>query len=600
MALAASRTSEVSHHTAVGVEKRLSAIMFVDVVDFTILAAKDEDRAIAILEDFLAKVAHPSLTQYRAGVRKHLGDGLLATFDRVDDCVDCAEFLQNALALDHENDSPQWPDLNMRIGVHFSEAIFSQEDVLGSGVNLTKRLQEAAAPGAILVSHTAGNELRKPLKTRLNDLGFVSLKGFERPTRAYALETRHSSGLQTSRLKEEIPSIAVLPFESLSESEENRYFADGLVEDIIGSLSGLREMVVIARGSTLKFRDRQIDPREARQVLGVRYVLQGVIRRRATSMRLSATLSDATTGATMFSTRRDVSQENLFEAQDSLVAQIVANIAPSVRQAELARAIRKPPEVFSAYDFWLRALDAMRHLNQDSYTEACNLLDLATQADPGFAAAFAWKAQWVMVMVAQGWLTDRTTAAEEAEANARRAIQVDENNALALATLGHVRAFLLGDHESALAYHERARAVGPGNATVLMMSAGSMAYVGRGEDAVQFAEQAHQLVPLDHIPFREFDWLALANYAAGNHDRAAFWARRALDEQKEHMPSLRLLAASLAALNELDKARSAAQRLLKRDPSFRVGTYAAAHATFADGTLQELWLSHLVKAGLPQ
>jgi len=218
------------------------------------------------------------------------------------------------------------------------------------------------------------------------------------------------------------------------------------------------------------------------------------------------------------------------------------------------------------------------------------LLDAATDEDPGYAAAYAWKAAWVMIMVAQGWLTDRLQAADDAESTAKHAVELDEHNALALATLGHTKAFLRGDHEAALALLERARAVGPSNAIVLLMSAGGLAYVGRGEEAVKFAELAHQLVPLDQIPFREFDWLSLANYASGNFERAAFWARRALDEQSVHMPSLRLLAASSVAAGDLESAHRAAEILLNCDPDFRVSIYARDFTTFAEPELQQHWL----------
>lgn len=582
--------------------KRFAAIMFADVVDFTALAARDEDAALAQLDDFMAAIVAPLLDRHGAGLRKHLGDGLLATFDGAGSGVDCAEALQAALGADRAGPAPRWPGLRLRISVHLADVRFEHGDVLGHGVNLAKRLQEAGAPGSVILSQPVCDAVRDSHAGRLRDLGFLALKGLGRPIRAFDLGTEEARGPTgaTPRAEDELPSIAALPFESLGAREEDRYFADGLVEDIIGSLSGLREMIVIARGSTLSFRDRQIDPRDARRVLGVRYVLQGTVRRRKNAIRLSATLSDTETGVTMFSTHSDIKQDDLFDEQDRLVNEIVATIAPHVRQAELARAIRKPPEVFSAYDRMLRALDLMRHLDPKCYAEARALLDAATQDDPGFAAAHAWKAAWVMVMVAQGWLTDRQAAAADAEASARRAVQLDEHNALALATLGHALAFLRGDHEAALAFHERARAVGPGNPIVLMMSAGSMAYVGRGEEAVDYAEAAHQLVPLDHIPFREYDWLSLANYAAGNYVRAAYWARRALDSEPGHLPSLRLLAASLAATGDLRSAGEAARTLTDCDPDFRVGPYAEAHATFADPSLQRLWLSHLLEAGLPE
>jgi adenylate cyclase len=560
------------------------------------MTGRDEERSFAILASFLSTCAAPLLDTHEAGVRKQLGDGLLATFDSADAAVSCAEAMQAEVMRDRQSDAPRWKPLSLRIAVHLADVRFLPDDVMGDGVNLAKRLQEAGAPDSVIVSHSVCEALSVSRAGSLHDLGFVSLKGFATPVRAYDLGVRAAGSIQTG----DIPSIAILPFESLGAQAEDRYFADGLVEDIIVSLSGLREMVVISRNATLTFRDRQLDPRDARRILGVRYVLQGTVRRRGGAIRLSATLSDTKTGATMFSTQSDLNDLALFEEQDRLVYEIVANVAPQVRRAELANVIRKPPEIFSAYDQLLRALEHMRHLDRESYNKARQCLDAAIADDPRFAAAYAWKANWIIVMVAQGWLADRARAAEEAEEAARRAVELDDQNALALAILGHVKAFLRGDHEAALSLLERARRIGPSNAMVLMMSAGGLAYVGRGEEAVMFAEKAHHHVPLDHIPFREFDWLSLANYAAGKYRAAAFWARRALDEEAAHMPSLRLLAASRAASDDAEGAASAADRLLACDPHFRVRSYAQAYQTFADPTLQQRWIDHLIASGLPE
>lgn len=580
--------------------KRVAAILFADAVDFTALTAQDEDRAFAMLYDFMRSTVQPLLDGAPAKTRKDLGDGFLASFESVDVAVACAEQVQRVLAADRAQAAPRWPGLHFRIAINLSNVHFADGDVFGDGVNLAKRLQQVAAPDAIVISHAVCEMIRDERGTDIRDLGFVALKGFGRPIRAYDLLGGPEMRLQRPDMEEEIPSIAVLPFENLGTRDGDTYFADGLVEDIIGSLAGLREMVVTSRGATLEFRDRQIDPRDARRVLGVRYVLQGTIRRRGQAIRFSATLSDATTGATMFSLRSDIRQDQLFAEQDRLVGAIVANIAPKVRQAELDRAMRKPPEVFSAYDLMLKALDAMRHLERPRYDEARGYLDRAIEDDPGFAAAYSWRAAWWIMMVVQGWVDDRALAAAEAEANGKRAVALDGANAQALAVLAQTKAFLRGDHEAALALMERARAAAPGNAFVQMISAGTMAYVGRGEEAVRFAEEAHQLVPLDRIPFREFDWLALAHYSAGNYARAAYWARRALDEAGGHLPSLRLLAASLAANEDEEGAREAARMLLVSAPDFRLRDYATAHATFADKTLQRGWIDHLRAAGLPE
>ncbi len=579
--------------------KRLAAIMFADVVDFTAFTSEDEDHAIAVLHDFLTLTVHPMLQEFDADTRKDLGDGILATFQDVNAAVSCAEKLQAVLAGDRGTGTPRWKGLRLRIAIHYSDIRYMGDDVFGAGVNLAKRLQEAAATDGVIISHAVCEQIRPERSSEIRDLGFVALRGFDRPVRAYDLASGPASSLRTLRAKEEIPSIAIMPFENLSAARIDTYFAEGLVEDIIGSLSGLREMVVISRGSTLGFRERHVDPLDARRILGVRYVLQGTIRRWQGTIRLSATLSDTEDGATMFSTRSDVHEDQFFQQQDRIVSEIVTSIAPRVRQAELMRAMRKPPEVFSAYDCLLKALDLMRELSRERYEEARGYLDQAIKDDANFATAYSWRASWWIMMVVQGWIKDRDLATSEAEKNAKRAVKLDGTNAQALAVLAQTAAFLRGDYAAALALMERARRAGPGNTFVMMISAGLMAYVGRGQDAVMYAEQAHQLIPLDRIPFREFDWLALAHYSAGNYQHAAYWARRALDEEQGHLPSLRLLAASLVADGDVAAAQKTAQVLLSHAPDFRLTEYATAHATFADEGLQETWIEHLRAAGVP-
>lgn len=579
--------------------KRLAAILFADAVGFTSWTSRDEDNAFAVLDDFLTSTAYPMLDHLGARTQKNLGDGLLATFDNVASAVAFAESLNDVLSEDRSIGRPRWKGLRFRVGINYSTVLFANDDVFGDGVNLAKRLQETAVADSIVLSHAAFEDIRKTRPEKVRDLGFIALKGFERPVRAYAMHSRGEDVAAKPRAEDEIPSIAILPFESLGASDEDLYFSDGLVEDLIASLSSLHEMVVISRASTLGFRDCQIDPKEARRVLGVRYVLQGTVRRRGATIMLSVTLNDTETGATLLSKRAEIAEEQIFDQQDQLVADIVSCIAPQVRHAELDRALRKPAEVFSAYDCYLRALDLMRRLTPESYAEARKFLDQAICEDPKFAAPYCWRAAWWIMMVVQGWTQDRDAATRSAEKDAKRAVELDDTNAQAVAVLAQTKAFMLGDHEAALALMERARHIGPGNTFVLMISAGTMAYVGRGQEAVKYAEQAHQLVPLDQIPFREFDWLSIAHYSAGHYARAAYWARRALDEQAGHLPSLRLLAASLAAVGDIAGAKGAADRLLFYNPGFRVDEYARAHSTFVDHQLQQSWLKHLRMSGLP-
>lgn len=579
--------------------RRVRAVLFADVVGYTAMAAEDEARAYSTWTTFLREAVEPIFQAHRVEILRVLGDGVLAAFVSATDAIASATALQEALFADRRTPEPAWPRLSLRIAVNLCEVFVDKDDLHGDGVNVAHRLQARAAADAVILSQTARDAAGSELDGRVRDLGYISLKGVASPVRVYecVLKTEPPAGLVAP--DSELPSIAVMPFENLGGRPEDTYFADGLVEDVIVSLAGLHELVVVARSSTLAFRDRQIDPREAHRVFGVRYVLQGSVRRSRGSLRLSATLTDCVDGAALFATRRDMPEDRLFEEQDLLIEEIVANIAPHVRQAELARALRKPPQVFSAYDLLLRALHEMQSLDRAAYGRAGALLDAAMVADPAFAAPCAWKTSWYCVMLAQDWIDDRDAAIEAADAMGRRAISLDENNALALAAYGHVRAFLKGDFEGALHFHDRARKAGPSHALAWLLSAGGMAYVGRGDEAVAFAEYAIRLAPFDQIRFTQYDWMAMCNYVAGRFESAANWANRALADQPAHLPSLRLRAASCAAMRDESGALRARDAIMALAPNFRLAEYAARRRTFAPDSLQCQWLEHLRAAGLP-
>lgn len=579
--------------------RRLAAVMFADVVGYTAMTARDEIGVLKLWTRYLDTVLGPEMAAHGGAVVRTLGDGVLAVFSSVVAAVACAEALQAPLAA--KEAARRWPGLTLRVAVNLCDVYMMPGDIHGDGVNIAKRLQEHAAPGAVILSETACEAVRGEVGGRLRDLGFVALKGAAAPVRAFELVGRDGPGRGLAATEGELPSIAILPFATPAGREDDGYFADGVVEDVITSLSNLSEFCVIARSSTLAFRNRQMDPREARRVFGVRYVMQGMVRRQGHRIRLTATLVDCESGATLMSSRRDSHEDGLFEAQDALVEEIVANIAPHIRRAELARALRKPPEVFSAYDLLLRALEAMQTVRYETYAQAAGFLDAAAAADPRFAAPLAWKTLWRAVMVAQRWSqADRAAEAKAAEADARRAIALDPRNALALAACGHARAMLSGDHRGALNLHERARAAGPSHAIAWMLSSAGAAYVGDGANAVAYARHALRLSPFDQVLFQRFDFMAFAHYAAGDFEEAQRWARQAIDEQPGHAPSLRILAASSAAAGDSARAREAAEALLGADPGFDLAPYHRAHATFADPALQARWIGHLRAAGLPE
>ena len=395
------------------------------------------------------------------------------------------------------------------------------------------------------------------------------------------------------------PSIAVLPLENMSHDPNERYFSDGIVEDIIVSLAGLHELVVVSRASSKIYGGRHADIRDVGRELGVRYVMTGSVRRSAHSMRVSVQLSDAQSGINLWADTSDVPPGELFDIQDSIVRRVVSGIAPQIREEELRQAMRRRPESMHAYHCTLQALHCMDYLTKERFAKARTLLRAAMEDDPDFAMPMAWAVWWYVVWVGQGWSDNPSQDAAEAIDLAERAVALDPRNALALAMHGHLQSYLFHNYDTGLVFLERARVVGPSNALAALLHALSLAYTGQGTQAVAAAEQALRLSPLDHNMFLFHNVMAWAHYAAGLHEQAAKWARSSASLAPSFTANLRILAGTLAALERHDEAAQVAARLLALEPDFRLERYANSILPFGDAGLRTQFLAHLRSAGLP-
>jgi len=398
---------------------------------------------------------------------------------------------------------------------------------------------------------------------------------------------------------EGLPSIAVLPFQNLSGEQMDDYFADGIVEDIIISLARLRELLVICRGSTLAYRGPRVDLREVRRALEVRYVLEGRVRRSPKVVHVSMQLLDTDSGARLWADTAEVTPSELFKVQDEIVERVVAQIAPNVRAVELRAALRKRPESFSAYDWMLRGLHIMNMLDIDHFLRAREFLNQAMAEDPNFAMPVAWAARWHSLYIGQGWSANPTQDAATAGDFAARAIKLDGQNALALATYGHVKSFLFHDCESALPYFDRALAACPNSSVAWLLSSGTLSYMGRGEEAIKHAKHALRLSPVDRSLFYYYHFLNLAYYAGGYYEEAVKWGRMARNENPMYTGGLRYLAASLTAVGRIEETREVAAQLRRLEPEFRLGRFARIQPFWVP-ELGSRYIEHLRKAGLPE
>jgi TolB-like protein/tetratricopeptide (TPR) repeat protein len=395
------------------------------------------------------------------------------------------------------------------------------------------------------------------------------------------------------------PSIAVLPFQNMSGDAEQEYFADGIVEEIITALSRMRWLFVIARNSSFTYKGRAVDVKQVGRELGVRYVLEGSVRKAANRVRITGQLVDTATGAHLWADRFDGGLEDIFDLQDQVTASVVSAIAPKLEQAEIERAKRKPTESLDSYDYFLRGMANVYQWTSDDISEALKLFYRAIELDPNFATAHGMAAWCYLWRTAHGWTTDREQEIAETRRLARRVAESGRDDAVALAFGGLALAYVAGDLEGGRALINRALILNPNLTTAWYASGWVNSFVGETDVAIEHLAWAMRLSPLDPLMFLMQALTALAHFVAGSYPEAAEWAAKAVQEQPNFLGAIRSLATSSALSGRLEEAQKALSRARDLDPGLRlsnlkdrVGPFRAKDfARFAEG---------LRLAGLPE
>jgi adenylate cyclase len=370
------------------------------------------------------------------------------------------------------------------------------------------------------------------------------------------------------------------------------------VEDIVGALASLRELLVISRSSTLRYREASVDVRAIGRELGVSYALSGSVRRAGPRMRVSVELAETKAGAVVWASHFDGVSDDLFALQDQIATRVVGTIAPQVREAELRRALRKRPDSLEAYDCALRALAQIYQLNRNDFAEARTWLDKAIALDPAYAMPYALLAIWHTIRVGQGWSSDPAADQAAVLRLATAAIARDSFDAMALALCGHSKSILRYEFEDAIALFDRAIEASPSSAIAWVRSSPTYSYIGDPGEAIRRVEEGLRLSPLDPHIFLPHTVLSLAHYVAGRYDEAARWGRKAQEENPQYTATLRLLAASLAAAGHTAEAREVGAALMVADPAFQVGRFVETYA-IRDPDRRDRLAHHLREAGLP-
>ena len=555
------------------VERRLAAILAADVAGYSRLMGADEEGTLAALKAYRREVIDLKLTEHRGRIVRIIGDGLLVEFASVVAAVRWAVEVQRAIG-ERNSGLPQDKRIEFRMGINAGDIIIDGIDIWGDGVNVAARLEALAEPGGICVSSRVQEDVHGSVEVAFEDIGEQQLKNIARPVRVYRVQlngaTKTAPALQPSHK----PSIVVLPFNNMSGDSEQEYFADGMVEEITTALSRTRWLFVIARNSSFTYKGRAVDVKQVGRELGVRYALEGGVRKAADRVRITAQLIDASTGAHLWADRFDGSLEHIFELQDQVTASVVGAIAPRLEQAEVERAKHKPTESLDAYDYFLRGIASLHSWTKESNDEALRLFNKAIELDPDFASAYGM-ASWCYVRRKGGrWMTDRVQETAEAARLGRRAVELGWDDPVALAWGGFSLAYVVHDVEVGATLIDRALLLNPNLAEAWHFSGWVRIYLGQPEIAIEHLAHAMRLSPVDPLTFVTLMAIAFAHFFAGRYNDASLWAEKALAaspprlrEKAVYHPALLIAAASNALAGRLEEARNAIARLRQLNPT---------------------------------
>jgi adenylate cyclase len=578
--------------------RRLAAILAADVAGYSRLIGADEGGTLQTLKAIRAELIDPMIAAHNGRLVKTTGDGLLVEFGSVVDALCCATEVQAGMTQRNAT-APDDRRIEFRIGINVGDIVVEDGDIFGDGVNIAARLEGLAEPGGICVSARVQEDATGKLDLAFEDLGEQALKNIARPVRAYRVAAGPVSVAQkrpTLALPEK-PSLAVLPFANMSGDPEQEYFADGMVEEIITALSRIRWLFVIARNSSFTYKGQAVDVKRVGRELGVRYVLEGSVRKAGGRVRITGQLIDAETGAHLWAERFDGSLEDVFDLQDKVAISAAGVIEPTLRQAEIDRARRKRPDNLDAYDLYLRALPFAYTSMPEDAEKALGYVEQAIKLEPDFAVAHAIIAWCQEQRYLRGGLHEdvKTIALR----HARLAIAMGGDDATALAIAGLVIGFLEPrEYDIAVSAFDRSFALSNSSALALGFSAVTRAWRGESTIAIEQAEQALRLSPLfDPLSKERHMAIAIAHFVAGRFEQSAAAASRAIQANLRFSPPYWMRAAALASLGRIDEAQAVAQELLRVQPEFTISSITSA--PFANPEILTALGNALRRVGLP-
>jgi len=561
------------------VERRLAAILAADVAGYSRLIEADEEGTLGRLKSLRAEVIDPRIAVHRGRIVKTTGDGLLVEFASVIDALRCAAEMQAVVAEGHAALQPDGR-IEFRIGIHQGDIVVEDGDIFGDGVNVAARLEGLAEPGGICISARVQEDAAGRLDLAFEDIGEQTLKNIARPVRVYRVRADGAlptlPGLDPGIAGEgrvgvlplpDKPSIAVLPFTNLSGDPEQEYFADGMVEEIITALSRIRWLFVIARNSSFTYKGQAVDVTRVGRELGVRYVLEGSVRKAGGRVRMTAQLVEAESGTHLWADRFDGSLEDVFDLQAEVARGIAGVIEPTLQAAEIRYSAERPTNDLTAYDLYLRARSVASTYEREDLVHALHLLDQAIAREPRYGLALAVAATYHVDLENYDWADER----EEAT-NRRAAIELAREALSAAAddpgVLGRA-AIVLGrfgeDIGAALALIDRALVLNPSFAYGWYWSGWLRLFAGEPELAIDHFETSIRLNPRGQRGFH-LAGMGMAHFVSRRFEDASAVLRIALEEVPAFAPAYRTLVACYAHTGRFDEARSILERLVALTP----------------------------------
>jgi len=585
------------------VSRRLVAVFAADVEGYSRLMGADEVGTLKGLTKRRA-ILDKLIGEHGGRIANTAGDSVLAEFGSAVDAVQCAVEAQTALA---EANSALAPDRRIlfRIGIHIGDVMIRAGDLFGDDVNIAARLQSLATPGGVCISGVTYDRVRKVLPMTFVDLGVQQVKNIQEPIRAYRVgalgETREAAPARVAEADSppplpDKPSIAVLPFENMSGDPEQEYFADGIAEDVLTTLSQIQELVVIARNSSFVFKGQARDIREIGRILGVRHVLEGSVRKAGNRVRLAAQLIDSLNGSHVWADRFEGDLDDVFALQDRITQDIVTALEVRLTFGEQARVWRKRSGSPLVYEHFLKGRNLYLNFAKHTHAQARSEFERALAINPAYAPALLQLGFALIDQVRFGWAEDQATTYEAALECAARDLAADANSFMAYMTVGYARLFQRR-HEDALVAGEKAIALGPNSSDVYHMAGMSHGYAGDFRKAAHYEEQAQRLSPLSRNESMADE--ARARFHLGDFVTARDIACRVLTEKPRWLTAQATLAASLWNLRSEDEARATVRKMLANHPNLTASRWAQGlpyrHQKDLDALITPLRL-----AGLPE